>query len=387
VKILHMASWLEGGAGTIVPELVSLQRAAGHDVVVVLANVRGSLMRHRLSALERLRATGARVLFIEDMWKRQLAQNLKALTRIRKELGRIDSFDVIHSHAALPSVIGLLLAGDSDRRVPVIQTIHGRDLLPAPSVEDVSMLSLLARVVAPTRAAADALAVRGVAAQRIDVIPPGISPIADPFAVLGPRDDDFDAMAGAQESGRQVVCSVGTLGARKNQRLLVDALALLPPEQRPLCVFIGDGLISELVMRAELSGVGESVRVCGPRPDVRQFLRRADGLALVSTEEVLPLSLLEAYCDHVPVIASDILELSHIISDQTAIRFASNDARSLSQALVALASEAPAVRADRCAAAHSLFRRRFTGRGMANAYLAIYQEASRKASPEYALTA
>src|SRR5438552_784323 len=108
--ILHIGSWLEGAVGTLLPELVAHQTAAGHEVEVVLSNAPFGLMHHRAAALERLRATGARVIFLDDMRKRHLKENLRALTHLRRELGRVDRFDVIHCHAALPSVIALLLA-------------------------------------------------------------------------------------------------------------------------------------------------------------------------------------------------------------------------------------------------------------------------------------
>ena len=116
-------------------------------------------------------------------------------------------------------------------------------------------------------------------------------------------------------NGGLVFCCVGTIGARKNQRILVDALRLLEDRDRVKCVFVGDGDAEGLWAHALAAGVEDAVRIAGYRDDTRPFLQAADALVLPSLSEGQPLSILEAWRDGLPVIVSDIPELAELVDD------------------------------------------------------------------------
>jgi glycosyltransferase involved in cell wall biosynthesis len=109
----------------------------------------------------------------------------------------------------------------------------------------------------------------------------------------------------------RAVC-IGTIGARKNQRLLVDALASDELRQAT-AVFIGDGDPTDLLARARALGVAGRVAVLGYRPHASRYLTLCRALVLPSRNEGLPLAVLEAFRAGVPVVASRIPELAEAL--------------------------------------------------------------------------
>src|SRR5690606_16638211 len=126
----------------------------------------------------------------------------------------------------------------------------------------------------------------------------------------------------------------------------VEALALIDPAERPLCVFIGDGDIAELQALVERRGVAGQVRICGYREDARHIAAASDYVVLPSLSEGQPLSLLEAFCDGVPVLASAIPEISEMIdAGRTGFLFDPHDAADLARALSVVHRLTPDARA------------------------------------------
>jgi glycosyltransferase involved in cell wall biosynthesis len=173
-----------------------------------------------------------------------------------------------------------------------------------------------------------------------------------------------------------VVCCVGTLGERKNQALLVEALAELAPEISIQAVLVGDGPAGTLLALAEARGVGRRVHIVGHRPGARRYPREADLLVLPSRSEGQPLAVLEAFCDGVPVIASAIPELAELVSHgRTGWLFASEDPRALAAAMLHAAQGPEQARAI-AAHARACYRERFTVDRMVANYMAEYERAS-----------
>src|SRR5262249_8250495 len=98
-------------------------------------------------------------------------------------------------------------------------------------------------------------------------------------------------------------------------------------------------------------------------------------LVLPSLTEDLPLTVLEAFCDRVPVVTSDIPELADVVRDrETGITFTSNDAAALAQAIQTMIALGPEKRADLRQAAHQAYRTRFTAAAMTDSYMNEYRD-------------
>jgi glycosyltransferase involved in cell wall biosynthesis len=77
----------------------------------------------------------------------------------------------------------------------------------------------------------------------------------------------------------------------------------------------GGGYTTRLQALCNELGVADRVRFLGYREDVPDLLRAADVFILPSTNEGLPLSILEAQATKVPVLAAPIAGIPEVITD------------------------------------------------------------------------
>jgi glycosyltransferase involved in cell wall biosynthesis len=109
-------------------------------------------------------------------------------------------------------------------------------------------------------------------------------------------------------------CTVGRLEPVKDHALLLQALTALPA--RAHLVIAGSGrLAPELHSLARELRLETRVRFPGFQPDPRRWLQAADGFALTSRWEGLPMSLLEAGACGLPCVATDVSGVREILDD------------------------------------------------------------------------
>src|SRR5919109_2349919 len=124
LSIVHLATFLQGGAGRAIVDLACAQQQAGHDVLVVTSATGDDNYGNYPHYLDRLRAEQVPHLVEDSLFKRDLRLNLQVLQRLR-EMRAPDAVDVVHAHAATPALVGRLFAGHAGRRIAVVQTQHG----------------------------------------------------------------------------------------------------------------------------------------------------------------------------------------------------------------------------------------------------------------------
>ena len=119
------------------------------------------------------------------------------------------------------------------------------------------------------------------------------------------------------DPGAPVLVSVAVLREEKQLHLLVQAAADLADEFPDLQVLIAGGgpLHDDLAGLAAELGVAETVRLLGPRRDVPDVLAAADVAVLCSRFEGTPLSVLEYMDAGLPVVATRVGGLPHVIRD------------------------------------------------------------------------
>jgi L-malate glycosyltransferase len=364
LRILHVTTFLQGGAGKAIVSLATAQRDAGHDVVVV-ADAGGAPGYGTYPEYEAaLRDAGVPYWTVSSTFTRDLALSLTAARQVWDRLkGR--TIDLVHAHSAIPGLVGRMVVPDA----PLVHTMHGWGIAKTEAQADTD-LRLLARadvVVTPSEAARVLLRRMGLRGVDVEVIPYGLdlSPPATPI-------DEADAILlnRLRTEGRPVALCIGTIGTRKQQSLLVEAIRK-PGLQGAHAVFLGDGDGPGLVAHAESLGVGGRVHVLGARPDAARYLPRADALVLPSRNEGLPLAVLEALRAGVPVVASDIPGMDEAVEDgRTGWLFAPGDAAALAAAL----ARAFDTRDDvwRRTTRQAVFAERYTRGRMVDAYAARY---------------
>ncbi|MFY9781711.1 MAG: glycosyltransferase [Candidatus Baltobacteraceae bacterium] len=231
--------------------------------------------------------------------------DLLFLARMIGELRRLRP-DVVHTHAHHGRYWGRLaavLAG-----VPlIVHTEHNSELRPPPPR---ALFDSLNRWLAPRTTAfvtfnrlrqAALSAAERIPTERIAVIPNGIPIVeSDPAA----RD-----RARAELSLRPedlAILMLSRLSSEKRIDLALQAVAALPAPRRARVqlLLLGDGpLQEELETLARELGIAGHVRFLGFRSDARALLAGADVLLLTSAREAMPLAVIEAMVEGVPVVS------------------------------------------------------------------------------------
>jgi len=172
------------------------------------------------------------------------------------------------------------------------------------------------RVIADSQATKnDIVRVIGFPAERIDVVHLATTlPAAD-----APATPEAELRARLKLGERPILLSLAAKRRHKNVEGLIDALAAIPAEQRPVLVVPGYATEHEpaLRARADAAGVGEHVRFPGwlPRADVEGLWRAAAAHVFPSFYEGFGLPVLEAMARGVPCASSDRASLPEVTGD------------------------------------------------------------------------
>lgn len=309
MRILHITTFLQGGAGRNIADLALAQRHAGHDVQVASDAGGEPGYASYPEYLDELTAAGIPVPRLTSTFKRDATLNTRAALELRTACAGWRP-DVVHAHATTPAVVARL--SGIAACAPVVQTMHGWGIRKTPeqAMRDIATLEQADALVVPSRAAAATLEAAGLEREDVRVIPYGL-PMEGPRLAADP--DDVRAVE-RLASGRRCVGCIGTIGERKNQRLLVDALAGNGLSD-VVAVFIGDGEVEALRALAESHGVNDRVLILGHRPEASRYLAVLDALVLPSRNEGLPLAVLEALRAGTPVAAAAIPEIAEALDD------------------------------------------------------------------------
>lgn len=131
-----------------------------------------------------------------------------------------------------------------------------------------------------------------------------------------------------------VVMQVGRFRPEKNQECTIRALAQLPSDVHG--VFIGEGpCMSRCRQLVQELGLTQRVHFLGYRADAAACLDVADVVVLPSLWESFGLSALEAMARGIPVLASNVEGLSHVVSHPDLL-FETNNASELAKKIVTL---------------------------------------------------
>lgn len=249
--------------------------------------------------------------------------------------------DILHAHLPHASWMARISRAFVPVRV-VLDTIHTSAVAPPARRMAYRLTARLSDcVTAVSSGVAAACRADGIAkSERIVVLPNGIDTAAwAPDSVVRAQvrkelgvQDDF------------LWCAVGRLEPVKDHALLLRALAGLPV--RAHLVLGGSGpLEPELRSLARELRLETRVRFLGFQSDPRRWLQAADGFALTSRWEGLPMSLLEAGACGLPCVATDVSGVREIVDHGvTGFVAARGDVGSFRAEMMRLMSAEPAER-------------------------------------------
>ena len=228
------------------------------------------------------------------------------------------------------------------------------------------------RVIAVSQSTADDLRnLLGVDPARIDVVPNGVGTPPD---VAPLPEAELRARHGMGE--RPFVLCTSAKRPHKNLPRLLDALAAIPPERRPMAVLTGYPTEHEveLIGHAGALGIADDVRILGwvDQAELEGLYAAATCLVFPSLYEGFGLPVLEAMARGVPVACSDRSSLPEVAGD-AALLFDPEDVSAIAAAIEKLTAD-PTERERLTALGHAQAAR-FTWAECARGTLASYERA------------
>ncbi len=225
------------------------------------------------------------------------------------------------------------------------------------------------RLVAISQATRDDLVTRlGIAPEKIDIVPLGLGQLATaaptPEAALRARLELGD---------RPVVLTLSAKRPHKNLAGLLDALALIPRERRPVAVLPGYATPHEAELRAQATrlGLDDDARWLGwtSAEDLEGLFALSRAFVFPSLYEGFGLPVLEAMARGVPVATADRASLPEVAGD-AALLFDPTDPAAIAAAIETLLGDRE--RAAQLVAAGREQVKRFTWQRSAQLVLATY---------------
>lgn len=111
----------------------------------------------------------------------------------------------------------------------------------------------------------------------------------------------------------RLVC-VGTISDRKNQKMILEALSMLPNDlqKKYSLLLIGDGEGKDNLLELSKS-LTSRVEFIGTSTEVEYYLRESSAFILVSKDEGLPISIIEAMRASLPIISTKIAGIPEMV--------------------------------------------------------------------------
>jgi glycosyltransferase involved in cell wall biosynthesis len=340
MRVLHLAPMLQSGAGGMIVDLALGLRSNGiqcevvssgettrlqdwPDLVERLGN--GGIPYHQINLFDR---DGA--IFQESV------ESLEALLRSCK-------FDLLHAHAGVPAATAHAALELMGQRAPVITTFYSWGIGRPKWMDaaDLQAFERSVRMVVISTWYREFLIARGIAPERIEIIPPGINP-----ALLKVKGDRgwLEKACGFEHSDKPLAGCLAVIERRKNQLAAIEALALLPKELDCRLAFIGaikeENYHNLLLDAAEQLGVADRIAFTGKVDNPYPLLAAADLFVFPSLSEGLGIAIMEAMALGVPVITSAVEGAADIVIDgRTALAINPRNPKQIAHTIIRLIEE------------------------------------------------
>ncbi|WP_089718440.1 glycosyltransferase [Candidatus Entotheonella palauensis] len=289
------------------------------------------------------------------------------------------SIDVIQTHLTSANIIGTLTGRLAKR--PVVTTLHNTTAAQHPMRHQLETWAL--------RYGAHQIVAVGQNVAQTHQHRAGPTPMSVvPNAVHSPPpfpDHERDAIRARLmgDTSQILLISVGSLTPQKGFTDLLEAFALLR-QTHPAAVLAiaGDGnLRDHLNTRVHQLQLEDHVRLLGPRHDVPALLAASDVYVSSSHWEGLPVSILEAMATGLPIVATHVGDIPHLVPADSGILVPPKQPEALAQALSPLCDDASR-RHTYGAAGRAHVAQHYDANRWVNQLITVYKEAQASARPD-----
>tara|TARA_B100000989_G_scaffold111913_1_gene82141 strand:+ start:172 stop:1317 length:1146 start_codon:yes stop_codon:yes gene_type:complete len=344
MNLLHISTFLQGGAGKMVVDLARNSKARGDQVwVACTKNGVGDYSNYQ-NHLDELKSLQIPILYLESTFSREHQSVYKTAIELRNYIRKLE-IELVHSHAANPSLISLIATSARQRKIPVLQTMHGWGIYKSIEQEkkDVSVMELLDQVIAISMSSKILLRKKGLQNKHCSILYNGILPTVQGTPTLQ-GDPHLLEIEMLRKKGFSIAGIVGTIDKRKNQKLLIEAVKKLPKELKVKFFLVGEGEETNEIKRLSLKyGISDKFVLTGFQENGEKFIAAFDLLISSSRSEGgPPLSVIEAFAKKTLVLASDTPEHCEAVKDNhTGFLFKNDDPNDLAQCIIQILHSIP----------------------------------------------
>ena len=332
-KILHLTTYLQGGAGKVVLDLAKRSKAKGMSVIVGFTNKSVKGYCNYPAHLESLKKASISQIKLPSTFDRNPAKITESAKYLLERF-KVNPPDIIHCHAANPSRIALEFRKLANIQIPIIQTMHGWGIYKTPEQEkdDIETFNKIEHLILVSKSSECLLKSKGLNSKKYSIIYNGIDdykPSSDSF------DKDMNEILRLKKEGYFIIGVVGTLDQRKNQRFVLETIKVLPEYIKLKFIFVGEGKVEEMVNLVNSYGISERVNFLGYKNTARELIASFDLLLCPSKSEGFPVTVMEAFSTKTLVLASNIPEHMEAITDEiTGFSFESDDISDLKEKII-----------------------------------------------------
>ena len=302
-----------------------------------------------------------------------LGKRLWATLRCAAALRRIvqqERMDIIHAHESAPALVAWIATRGLRR--PVIVTFHGAE------PERIGEFGRIARmtadlIVTPSHnSAKDLIEKGGVPEAKLRVMGLGVQRKARP------PETEVKALRSELlgKDGQRLVVTVARLAHQKGIDILIEAARralVIDPSLR--FVIVGDGpQRDEARQWVREAGVEGPVRFVGHSNSAPLYLAAADLFFLPSRWESLPITIVEAFQQGTPVLATDTAGVVELVDDNVGRVVPIGDIESMAHSLVELTGDEPRLARLSLAALARADEPRFSPPHVHAAFEAVYAD-------------
>jgi glycosyltransferase involved in cell wall biosynthesis len=321
VKILQVIDSLEiGGAEVLLRDFVPRLRQRGIDVTVAILNSTGSYLEQELQNM------GVCIL-------PTIRASLYSPRHIFWLAHMLQRFDVVHVHL-FPAQLWVAMASRlTGERTVLVTTEHStynrrRKVWFRPLDRFMYSSYHFIACISPATASALINWVPDIAG-KVTVVPNGINLERFRNARAASKSEIL------HDVSRPVILSIGRFEPPKDHATILRAMVKVPDAQ---LVLVGDGEMRQRLEGLAVSfGIANRVHFLGRRQDIPELIKMADIYIQSSNWEGFGIAALESMAGGLPVIASNVPGLSHIV-EGAGILFPPGDSDALATAILSLLS-------------------------------------------------
>ncbi|MBO1299544.1 MULTISPECIES: glycosyltransferase family 4 protein [Enterococcus] len=233
--------------------------------------------------------------------------NLSAYKQLKKVINE-NNFDIVHTHTPVASMITRLACKKMKSRV--FYTAHGFHFYKGASIINWLVYYPIEKYL--SRYTDTLITINQEDYQRAlkDFFAKNVYLVNGVGLPLEEYDRPIDRMKKREELGiaqeTKVILSVGELNDNKNHKIVIEALKAFKNENFKYLICGIGPLEDDLIRQINEAGLSNKIELLGYRNDIIEIMKISDLFVFPSKREGLPVSVMEAMANGVPVMASDI---------------------------------------------------------------------------------